>query len=438
MNAAAARPLAWGDCQKRFAEFEGDLPGGGSEWLRQARRASLARFSERGFPTEKDEAWRFTPVGAVSGASFALAGSGGKSAAIAPAPLADFPAHRLVFLDGAYRPELSSVSGLPAGVLLASLGETLRSRPGEVEPYLAFSGADAFGALNGALFTDGLFLKLSKGVVLDRPIHLLFSTGAAGKTAAMAHWRNLIVLEPGAQAQIIEEYHGDGACLANASTDIRVGEGARLEHSLIQSQSPESFFVSGLRARLDRAAFFRGRNYSFGSALARADAAIFLAGEGAECELSGLVLARGRQHIDHHTLIDHAAPRGTSRELFKGVLDGHAKSVFDGAIVVRPEAQKTDARVYNKNLLLSDTALANTKPVFQINANDVQCKHGAAVGQLSQDALFYFRSRGIGAAEARRLLVQGFAGEVLEGASPAPLKDALERRLSAWLDGREG
>ncbi len=436
MNAAAARPLAWGDCRKRFAEFEGDLPGSGSDWLRKARRTALDRFSERGFPTERDEAWRFTPVGPVSQTSFALASAA--PAGIAPVPLADFEAERLVFMDGAFRPELSGVAALPAGVELSSLGAVLRSEPGRVEPYLALGGADAFGALNGALFTDGLFLKVSKGIILKRPIHLLFSTGASGATAAMAHWRNLVVLEAGAQAQIIEEYHGVGACLANATTDIRVGEGARLEHSLLQLQSLESFFVSGLRARLDRSAYFSGCNYSFGSALARADASIFLAGEGAECELNGLMLGRGKQHLDHHTLIDHAAPRGTSRELFKGVLDGHAKAVFDGAIMVRPEAQKTDARVYNKNLLLSDTALANTKPVFQINANDVQCKHGAAVGQLSPEALFYFRSRGIGASEARRLLVQGFAGEVLEGAAPAPLREALERRLIAWLDGREG
>jgi Fe-S cluster assembly protein SufD len=251
----------------------------------------------------------------------------------------------------------------------------------------------------------------------------------------MWHGRVLVSAEAGSRLTLVEEYAGAGAgtYFSNMVTDVSLGEDASLEHVKVQNEGAQALHVATLRARQERHSRFTAHSVSLGAALARNDVSVTLAGEGAECSLDGLYLVGGRQHVDFHTVVDHVAPHCASKELFKGVLDGSSRAVFNGMIEVRHGAQKSSASVYNKNLVLSENSLVNTKPEFKINANDVQCKHGATVGQLSDGALFYLRSRGIGAAEARSLLVYAFAREMVEKLPVEALREALSARLSRSL-----
>jgi len=416
----------------RFSEAESRRSG--PAWLTAARKTALARFSEVGFPTEADEDWRFTRVDPIAKTEFALAAA--PTVALDPKTLAfaQFDAHRLVFVDGRFAPALSTLGTLPAGVKVASLAEVLKTEPALLEPRLTDGEKRAFPALNTAFFDDGAFVSIAKGVTLDKPVHLLFLSTGAG-APVMWHGRVLVSAEAGSKLALIEEYVGAGAgtYFSNMVTDISLGENAAVEHVKVQHEGEQALHVATLRARQERHSRFTAHSVSLGAALSRNDIAVTLAGEGAECSLDGLYLVSGRQHADFHTTVDHVAPHCTSKELFKGVLDGNSRAVFNGMIEVKPGAQKSSASVYNKNLVLSENSLINTKPEFKIHANDVQCKHGATVGQLSDAALFYLRSRGIGAAEARSLLVYAFAREMVEKLPVESLREALSARLSESL-----
>ncbi|MBI3297976.1 MAG: Fe-S cluster assembly protein SufD [Elusimicrobia bacterium] len=418
MNAAA-----------RFSEAESrrNAPA----WLAAARKTAIARFSELGFPTEADEDWRFTRVEPLAKTAFELP----KPAATVEAKaLVPFDAYRLVFVDGRHAPALSDLAGLAQGVRVASLAQVLKDEPALLEPRLKASAEPAFAALNTAFFDDGALVIVPRGVTLEKPVHLLFLSTAAG-APVMWHGRVLVSVEAGAKLTLVEEYAGagSGTYFANMVCDLDLAENAVLEHAKLQHDSESAFHVASLRVRQGRDSRFAGHSVSLGAALCRNDIAVSLAGEGADCALDGLYHAGGRQQVDFHTAIDHVVPHCGSRELFKGVLDGSARAVFNGLISVQPGAQKTSASVYNKNLVLSENALVNTKPEFKISANDVQCKHGATVGQLSGDALFYLRSRGIGAVEARNLLVYAFAREMVEKLPVEALREAVSARLARSL-----
>jgi Fe-S cluster assembly protein SufD len=413
----------------------------GPAWLEALRMRAAERFADTGFPTTHDEAWRYTNLGAVEQGRF--------EAHAAPRPEALTPGlfeqltfepwdcNHLVFLNGRYAPALSRTSRLPAGVRLQSLAEAVAAEPALVEPHLG-SLADARGRsvtdLNTALMTDGLFLHVPRGTVVQEPIHALFVTMANG-APAMAHPRNLVVVEEGAQASVVESHAGidGGTYLTNGVTEIAAAGGAVVDHVRLVRETGAGLHLSHLEAHIGPSAAVSSHVVSLGGGLVRHDVNAVLDGEGAECTLNGLYVLDGTQHVDNHTLIDHARPNGTSRELYKGVLDGRSRGVFDGTIIVRPDAQKSDARQVNRNLLLSEDALADSKPTLQIHADDVKCNHAATIGQIEEDALFYLRARALSEEMARSLLVQAFVSDILGRIRIGPVRAGLECLLFTRL-----
>ncbi|MGH9366233.1 MAG: Fe-S cluster assembly protein SufD [Thermoanaerobaculia bacterium] len=394
-----------------FAEFEASRAGEPS-WLAELRHAAIARFEELGFPTAKVEEWRYTGVGPIVAIPWALARTG----------------------QG--QPALQS-SSLSAGLRAARLKEVLAKEPETLRVYLSKIAGfekDAFSALNAAFFDDGLLIEIAPGAVVERPIEILFDS-ADGSEPAVSHTRCLIVAGEASQATVVERYAGRGVYLQNAVTEIHVGDGAILSHYKLQQEDTAAFHVQTVAARQGRASRFTSHNIALGAALARTDIRVELAAEGSECELNGLFLGAGTQHLDNHTTIDHAMPHCVSRELYKGILDGRARGVFHGKIIVRPDAQKTDAMQTNKNLLLSKEALVNSTPALEILADDVKCRHGSTIGQLDANALFYLRSRGLGEEEARALLTYAFAADLADRIRVQSVRAAVESVLGQRLPG---
>jgi Fe-S cluster assembly protein SufD len=396
------------------AEFERNgksFPG-----YRELRRKAIDRFASAGFPTGREEAWRFTDMTGLAAVPFRPATGTANPAQFAGLAKGPLKGCQIAFVDGRYAPAFSSLD-LPAGVRVMSLAAVLRDDPKRVEPWLARHAAweqSAFAALNTAFLNDGAFVYVPRGIVFETPIHLLFLSSLHGE-AYVTHPRILLVLEEGAQATVVQSWLGPagGAYWTNAVTEAVLGDGAVLDLTKVQRESHEAFHLETLQVSQGRGSTFTHHSISLGARLSRNDTGTALE-EGAECSLLGLYEVAGSQLVDHHTAIEHAKPHATSRELYKGVLDGQARAVFDGKIVVRPGAQKTSAIQTNRNLLLSKEALVHTKPQLEIFANDVKCKHGATIGQLDEAMLFYMRSRGIGLAEARRLLVLAFAAEIVD------------------------
>jgi Fe-S cluster assembly protein SufD len=428
-----------------FAAFAAREKAAGREpaWLRSLRREALDRFGELGFPTTRVEEWRFTNVSAIANTRFEPARpvpAESVRKAFNTFALCELPCSRLVFVNGHYTPELSAVGRLPGGVKVSNLAAELAAGNPALEEHLgrhANFQNHPFIALNTAFIEDGAFIEVPKGVVLDEPIHLLYlSTG--GGLPTMKHPRNLVVAGRESQATFIEDYAAldGGADFTNAVTEILAGENSSVRYLRLQHESEAAFHFGSLHPVLDRNANVRTLVVAFGAALARQEVNAVLDGEGAEARLDGLYLVSGAQHVDNYTTLDHAAPHTSSREFYKGVLDGKASGVFHGRIIVRKGAQKTDAKQSNKNLLLSDDATVNTKPQLEIYADDVKCTHGATIGQIDADAVFYLRSRGIGREEARGLLTYAFANEVLESIPFEPLRARLNDTLFARLSHR--
>lgn len=418
-----------------FAEHRSRLAGAALPWLARSRADAIARFAELGLPTTRDEDWKYTSVAAIERRAFALA-VGASLDAVAEQAVARHAlegTHRLVFVDGHHVPRLSRLGALPAG---ARIG-TLAAASGAADDRLAHAlgeadarATDGFAALNAALWSDGAWIELAAGVALDAPIHLLF-VATRGGIASLP--RNLVRAGDGAAVTLIEQHVGadDADYLTDAVTHIVAGAGARVAHTKLQQEGRRSFHIATIAAEQGRDSRLVSHAFAFGGRLARSAIATRLGGEGCDARLVGLYVGDGRQHIDHHTSIDHAQPRGTSREFYKGVLDGAARAVFNGRVIVRPDAQRTDALQSNRNLLLSDDAEVDTKPQLEIWADDVKCAHGATVGQLDADQLHYLRSRGIAAADARALLIRAFAADTLDDIDHA----ALRARLEALLPG---
>jgi Fe-S cluster assembly protein SufD len=317
-----------------------------------------------------------------------------------------------------------------------SLSEVLRKHPAWVEPRLsklADYEKSTFTAWNTAFLDDGAFVNIPRGAVLTDPIHLVFLSEAPG-AATVSHPRTLILAGPDSQATVVETYIGDAnVYFTNAVTEIVLAEGAVLEHYKVQKEGLSGFHVQTLQVRQERASNFTSHNLALGAALARTDLNVLFAGEGGECTLNGLFAGAGSQHLDNHTLIDHATPHCMSRELYKGILGGKSRGVFHGKIIVRPDAQKTDAMQTNKNLLLSKEALVNSTPALEIRADDVKCRHGSTIGQLDQGALFYLRSRGIGEEDARALLTYAFAADVASRIKVPSIREGVEAFLGLRL-----
>ena len=423
--------------RSRFALMRGE--NGGSD-MPALRQAAWSRFAELGLPTAANEDWKYTNLAPLGEIPFAPAAAG---AAIPKGLLGNLAAGsplQLVFVDGHYRPDLSR--GMASGgVFIGSLRDALRERPELVGRELARHAdfrRDALTALNTAFIEDGALVHLAPGAALQTPIHLLFLATAAAEPT-LSQPRNLIVAGAHSQATLVETYAGpaDAIYFTNAVTEIALGEGARLEHCRLQQEGGRAFHVALTQVTHGRDSLFTSHVLALGGALARSEVRALFAAEGGECTLNGLYMGSGTQHLDNRTMIDHKSPRCTSRELYKGVLDGQSRGVFGGRILVREDAQKTDARQVNKNLLLSEGALVDTKPQLEIFADDVKCAHGAAVGELDEDALFYLRSRGLSREAARSLLTYAFASEMVDVIPLESLRSRARELVTARLPGRD-
>lgn len=427
-----------------FREREGILVERQPGWLMEMRREAIDSFANLGFPTVQDEEWRYTNVAPITRTPFQAARPDSIHCAVELIETTDWKepaAARLVFINGHYSPQFSVLSNAARALEIGSLAASLKNGLGPADGWLhTFLGRSAdyrrhpFTALNTAFWEDGAYLRIPKGMVLAEPVHLVF-VSAAGEEPLVSHPRTLVVAERDAQATVIESYVGmeDGVCFANAVSEIIAAENAVVDHYRLQRENSRSFHVGLLQVYQGRNAQFSSNSIAFGGALARNDVNAVLDAEGAECALNGLYVAKEKQHVDNHTTIEHARPHGSSRQLYNGILDGEAGAVFNGRIVVHPNAQKTDAIQKNRNLLLSADAMIDTKPQLEIFADDVRCTHGATIGQMDPEALFYLRSRGVGREQARELLIYAFAAEILDKMKPRAVRAWTESALRARL-----
>jgi Fe-S cluster assembly protein SufD len=429
-----------GGYETAFAEIEPALKKAGPAWLHALRREGMERFRALGFPSLREEDWRFTRTRPISELDFRLPAAAPTvdEATLRARTFDDTGCVRIVLVNGRVDWAASRIGKLPDGVRIESLAEAF-SRNGERIRVLLNHGVEIerqrFAALNTAFFTDGVYVEFPADCVFETPIHVVH-VAVAGNDPVMLHPRLVVNAARGSQAKVVESYiaTGDGPYFTNAVSEIACGENASLQHRKIQNEGIRAFHVAIQHAKIAGNARFATLNVSFGGALVRNDVHAVLDGEGIDARIDGLYLADGRQHVDNHTFIRHAKPHCHSYELYKGILAGHARGVFNGRINVDPDAQKTDAKQQNNCILLSDDARINSNPQLEIFADDVKCTHGAAVGKTDDEALFYLRSRGIRGDEARDLLVYAFASELFERIEIEPLKTRLEDDLFAWLE----
>ncbi|WP_337286795.1 Fe-S cluster assembly protein SufD [Candidatus Methylomirabilis sp.] len=424
-----------------FERIKRDSTDGRPQWIDQIRTAAFGRFVERGFPATRLEDWKYTNVAPIARTPFRRAGQTWGTLPVEPFEaftLEGVACAQLVFVNGHYTPELSSLAALPEGVTASSLATVLACNPASVEPHLAQYASyhdQAFVALNTAFMEDGAFVSIPEGTIVEAPIHLLFISSVPFDLAPVSYPRNLIVVGSHSQVRIVESYVGlkHDVYFTDAVTEIVGGENATIDYYKVQQESEEAFHVATVQAQLGRSSTFSSHAIDLGGALVRNNLDVALEGEGAECTLNGLYMVTGRQHVDNHTRIDHIQPHCRSRQLYKGILDGKSRGVFNGKIVVRKAAQKTDAKQANKNLLLSEDAVIDSKPQLEIFNNDVKCTHGTTIGQHNQEAMFYLRSRGLDLATARSLLTYAFASELLSRIKVEPVRTQLEALLLTRL-----
>lgn len=419
-----------------FDEQRSALEDGAPLWLDELHQAGMASFMEQGFPTTKNEEWKYTNVEPAVSLPFDRVNGNAKSFPTREVLSQGFAEHdgsRLVFQNGIFAPELSSTRGLPGGVRLASLAELSAQGDellaAQIGRY-AHPMRNAFVALNTAFIGDGAVVVIPPGCRLSQPIYLIYASGAMERPI-VSYPRTLILLGANSEVQIVESYAAanGGEYFCNAVTELIAEADSVVHHYRLQNDGAAAFHMGTLAADLGRGSHLTAHAVTLSGGLVRNNVHISLNGEGAECVLNGLYLGDGKQHIDNFTEIEHAKPRATSLELYKGILDGAARGVFNGKIIVHKDAQKSDARQTNRNLLLSADAAVNTKPQLEIYADDVKCSHGSTIGQLDPDALFYLRSRGLGPDEARSLLSFAFASEMVGRMQI----DFLRRRLDDYL-----
>jgi Fe-S cluster assembly protein SufD len=410
------------------------------------REDALGHFLSHGFPTTKEEEWRFTSVAPIAERAFAIADATEPDAVSVDIDMLRLPdtTAEMVFVNGRYAPALSRMSPSVGRLRVDSLAVSLAGDGRDLRAHLARIAPlerHPFVALNTAFLDDGAYVELPVGTILDAPIHLVFvATEDVAGRAIMAHPRVLVVLGANSQASIVETYAGPAGAryFTNTVAEIVLGENAVLNHYKLQYEGRDAAHVGATHVQAQRSATYASSSISLGGALVRNDIVAVLNGEGVECTLNGLYCADAQRLVDNHTTIDHAQPHCGSREIYKGILADRARGVFNGRIIVRPDAQRTDAKQTNRALLLSEDAQINTTPQLEIFANDVKCTHGAAVGQLDEDALFYLRSRGLGETDARRLLIHAFAADMLNHLPLDAVRASVERRLQRELAGAIG
>ena len=420
---------------EQFQRFENEVKQ--PSWLFPLRKAGIARFSELGFPTLRHEDWRFTNVAPIAKLAFKPVFEAGvdgvSSKSLGRFTFGQLAGTRLIFVNGHFSRELSVIQPLPGGVKAGSLADALVADPAFLEKHLgryAQTEDNAFAALNAAFFLDGAFIYVPAGKVVEEPIQLVFVT-TAREAGATIHPRNLIIAEANTRLTVIESYvtTDHAAYFTNAVTELVAGDNAVVEHLKFQDESLAGFHIAGLHGHFGRSSNVNVHSFALGAKLSRYNIRAKLNGEGLEAILNGLYLTKGDQLADHHMVVEHAQPRCASHEYFNGILDDKSKGVFHGRILVQPIAQKTDAKQTNKNLLLSDEATADTKPQLEIYADDVKCTHGATVGQMDEDSIFYLRARGIGLDTARQMLMHAFAGEIIDRVKCEPVREELDKLI---------
>ena len=430
------------DTGQMLGQFQAFAANGASSapaWLRRKREEAIQQFVELGFPTTKQEKWRFTSVRPITEHAFTLSAD---TVTLAPEQLDPFflpvpGGIRLVFVNGAFVERLSSTPELVDGVVIRPLSAALDEHGELVQQHLGkYAPIDdnPFAALNTAFATDGLFVHVPADTKVDQPVEVVYFT-TAGDKPIMSHPRNLVVLERGASIRLIETYGGVSGrpYLTNAVTEIVVGDNARADCYRIQREGDQAFHVATTHSRQARASVYSQTPIVFGAALSRHDIWMALEGEGGEGTLNGLYVTDNRQHVDHSTVIEHAVPHCDSHEYFNGILAGQSRAVFNGRIIVQRGAQKTDSKQTNNNLLLSENARADSQPQLEIYADDVRCTHGATLGPMDDNALFYLQSRGMSAENARSLLTYGFGVEILDRVKIPELREQIDSLVRARL-----
>jgi Fe-S cluster assembly protein SufD len=429
--------------QNGFSEYIKDTASADPDWLKSIREEGISKFAELGFPTTRDEDWRFTNVAPIARATFEISRNG----YIDPSPedLAKFmfegkTSGTLVFINGVYAPELSKTESLPEGVVVSNLAQALIQNEDLVKKHLAKYAdikEEAFTALNNAFFEDGGFIYIPRGTILENPVHLLYIS-VSGDKPRVTSPRNLIIAEDNAQANVVEQYVSleESVYFSNVVTELIVGENSTIGHYLIECESKKSFNVSTLRAQQDRHSNIRSHSVLLGGAIVRNNIHPVLGGEGCDSLINGLFMSTGRQHMDNYMKVEHVSPHSDSRQFYNGVLDGRSRGVFHGRIIVHEDAQKTDAKQTNLNLLLSDHAQIDTKPQLEIYADDVKCTHGATIGQIDEDAIFYLRSRGISREASRDIILNAFTNQTLDSMNVESVRNYCSALVAQWFSDR--
>ena len=421
-----------------FSDFQTNHPA--PAWLHEKRRAAMDAFQRLGFPTVRDEEWKYTDVTPVANLAatpvFRPDLNGNAPHIAAQLPFGELAGHRLTFVNGHFAPELSQIGELPDGATIKPMARAIEENAEQLQTHFGRhldAENETFAALNTAFAQDGAFIHLADGVKLDASIHLTFISSGAGET--VTHPRNLIILGAGAVAHVVETYAAadDGVYFCNAITEVETSNGAQLEHIKVQREGEKAFHIGTLQLWSAENVTASSHCLNFGGRIVRNNSNAILAAPNSEITLNGLVVGRGAQHVDNHTVMDHAQPHCDSHENYAHVLDDHSTGVFNGKIFVREDAQKTDAKQSNRTLLLSRDAQIDAKPQLEIFADDVKCTHGATIGQLDEEALFYLRARGVPERTARNILIRAFAAEVFETISQDDLRAALEDELNKRL-----
>lgn len=413
-----------------FARLKDVLPGSQLSWLRELRHQAMAYFSEVGFPTRKDEAWRYMPMHKIQAHEFQTCAQSNAEPTQVPnnALTEDLDCYTFVITNGKLNSALSNGETLPAGINVKSLAKVIEEQPELIEPYfakLAKPTAHAFIALNTAFASDGIFIEIAEGIKVDKPIHIQH---VVTEDNTANHIRNIIVVNNHAELTLLESFTGAAKTpyLTNAVTELYAAENTNVDHYKCQQEQTQAIHFSHVTVRQQRDSAVSSHSFSFGGAISRSDAQFILDDQGCESTLNGLYFAKGDQYMDQQLFIDHQKPHGTSQQNYKGIMADKATGVFNGTIYVAQDAQKTQATQSNQNLLLSRQATANTKPQLNIFANDVKCQHGSTVGQLDEKALFYMRSRGIDLQTAKNMLSYAFASEVIDSVRLPSLKTQLK------------
>ncbi|MBI5506670.1 MAG: Fe-S cluster assembly protein SufD [Deltaproteobacteria bacterium] len=421
---------------ERFERSTGQLAGARLGWLDALRQEARTRFDQIGVPGVRDEDWKYTNIapalrelpGPVLAGEVDFASRAARALVEGLPGLAE-PAPAIVFVDGHFAPGLSRLDASVRGVSISSLRELLGRDPDRLQGRLGKflpSAAHGLIALNSAFLDDGAVVEISAGATCNQPIHLVF-VSTRREEPFVSQPRNVIVAGDGSSALVVEHYLGEEGArvLTNTVTEIELGRSAAFGHVRLQREPAGAFHVARVQIEQGEGSALTSHAFGFGAALSRTELAVRLGGENAECTLHGLYAVHGKQHVDHHTMVDHAAPRTRSNQLYKGVLDDDSRGVFTGRVLVRALAQKIKAMQTNPVLLLGDGAIAETRPQLEIYADDVACNHGASIGRINEEAMFYLRSRGIDPREARRLMVYGFAAEVVESLVPEALRESI-------------